>query len=88
MLTTSALDLLKTYYGYEQFRHPQEDIIHDLVAGQDLLVLMPTGGGEIFMLSNSLITALRRRYRCFTFNCINGRSSSRFDCIGHSSFLL
>lgn len=45
MLTTSALDLLKTYYGYEQFRHPQEDIIHDLVAGQDLLVLMPTGGG-------------------------------------------
>ena len=46
MLTTSALDLLKTYYGYEQFRHPQEDIIHDLVAGQDLLVLMPTGGGK------------------------------------------
>lgn len=43
---TSALDILKTYYGYEQFRVPQEDIIHDLVAGQDLLVLMPTGGGK------------------------------------------
>ena len=43
---TSALDILKTYYGYEQFRVPQEEIIHDLVAGQDLLVLMPTGGGK------------------------------------------
>ncbi|MEI6094928.1 MAG: DNA helicase RecQ [Gammaproteobacteria bacterium] len=43
---TSALDILKTYYGYEQFRLPQEEIIHDLVAGQDLLVLMPTGGGK------------------------------------------
>ena len=43
---TSALDILKTYYGYEQFRVPQEEIIHDLIAGQDLLVLMPTGGGK------------------------------------------
>lgn len=43
---TSALDILKTYYGFEQFRVPQADIIHDLVAGQDLLVLMPTGGGK------------------------------------------
>lgn len=43
---TSALDILKTYYGYEQFRVPQEEIIHDVIAGQDLLVLMPTGGGK------------------------------------------
>ena len=46
MSFTSALDLLKTYYGYEQFRGPQEAIIQDLVAGKDLLVLMPTGGGK------------------------------------------
>lgn len=43
---SSAVDILKTYYGYEQFRGPQEAIIQDLVAGQDLLVLMPTGGGK------------------------------------------
>lgn len=43
---TSALEILKTYYGYEQFRGPQEDIIQDVIAGQDLLVLMPTGGGK------------------------------------------
>lgn len=45
-MTSAALEILKTYYGYEQFRGPQEAIIHDVVAGQDLLVLMPTGGGK------------------------------------------
>lgn len=46
MIPTSALDILKTYYGFDQFRGPQEGIIHDVIAGQDLLVLMPTGGGK------------------------------------------
>ena len=42
----TARSILKDYYGFETFRHPQEDIVNDLVAGQDLLVLMPTGGGK------------------------------------------
>lgn len=37
---------LKDYYGFDQFRPPQEEIVHDLISGQDLLVLMPTGGGK------------------------------------------
>jgi ATP-dependent DNA helicase RecQ len=37
---------LKDYYGFDSFRTPQEDIVNDLIAGQDLLVLMPTGGGK------------------------------------------
>ncbi len=44
--TTTARSILKDYYGFDTFRHPQEDIVDDLVAGQDLLVLMPTGGGK------------------------------------------
>ncbi|KTD21205.1 DNA helicase RecQ [Legionella londiniensis] len=43
---TPALDALKNYYGFESFRPPQEDIITDLISGQDLLILMPTGGGK------------------------------------------
>lgn len=46
MTTATILDTLKTYYGFEQFRGPQEAIIQDVLAGQDLLVLMPTGGGK------------------------------------------
>ena len=38
--------VLKEYYGFEAFRHPQEEIVSDLIAGVDLLVLMPTGGGK------------------------------------------
>ena len=45
-LQTTPLDVLKQYYGFDNFRHPQADIIHDLIHGQDLLVLMPTGGGK------------------------------------------
>jgi ATP-dependent DNA helicase RecQ len=38
--------ILKSLYGFDSFRPPQENIVHDIVNGQDLLVLMPTGGGK------------------------------------------
>ena len=41
-----ALQLLKDYYGFDAFRHPQEEIVQDVVNGLDVLVLMPTGGGK------------------------------------------
>lgn len=42
----TASQILKDYYGFDAFRAQQEDIINDLIAGLDLLVLMPTGGGK------------------------------------------
>ena len=41
-----ALQILRSVFGYEQFRAPQAEVIATLVAGGDALVLMPTGGGK------------------------------------------
>ena len=37
---------LKKYYGFNQFREYQDDIINDILNKDDLLVTMPTGGGK------------------------------------------
>jgi ATP-dependent DNA helicase RecQ len=41
-----ALDVLRSRFGYDEFRFKQRQIIENLIAGRDALVLMPTGGGK------------------------------------------
>lgn len=39
-------DILKKYFGYDTFREGQETLIDGILAGQDVLGIMPTGAGK------------------------------------------
>src|SRR5665811_2375009 len=41
-----SLQLLQSVFGYSHFRDNQGEIIEHLIAGNDAMVLMPTGGGK------------------------------------------
>lgn len=43
---TPLKEALKRYFGFDGFKQNQEAIIRSLLDGQDVFVLMPTGGGK------------------------------------------
>jgi len=45
-MSAAAREVLSRVFGYPAFRGQQEEIVDQLVAGGDALVLMPTGGGK------------------------------------------
>ena len=39
-------DALQRYFGFDKFKGPQEEIIKNVLNGEDTFVIMPTGGGK------------------------------------------
>ena len=46
MDTSSPVETLMKYWGYDAFRPLQEDIVKSILDGKDTLALLPTGGGK------------------------------------------
>ena len=44
--SSPAQEVLRSVFGYEQFRHQQQAIVDQVISGGDALVMMPTGGGK------------------------------------------
>src|SRR5882757_5587888 len=42
----AANDLLRTVFGFAEFRAGQAEIIETILAGRDVLAVMPTGSGK------------------------------------------
>ncbi len=42
----SAVDLLGTVFGFDSFRPGQQEIVDAVIAGENVLAIMPTGGGK------------------------------------------
>ena len=45
-MQTDALDCLRRYFGYESFRPGQQALVEAVLAGRDVLGVMPTGAGK------------------------------------------
>ncbi len=45
-MNKTPIEILKAVFGYDSFRGQQQEVIEQVIAGQDALVLMPTGGGK------------------------------------------
>lgn len=44
--STQSRDLLKSFFGFDDFRGRQSEIVAAVMQGQDAFVMMPTGGGK------------------------------------------
>lgn len=42
----TSQDILKSFFGYNEFRSGQEEIITSIMSGKNVLAVLPTGGGK------------------------------------------
>lgn len=62
--TKTPLSVLAEHWGFQAFRHPQESVISTVLAGQDALVVMATGGGKSLCYQVNLCSPVHQLQKC------------------------
>ena len=73
----SAAVLLKDVFGFDAFRPGQQEIVEAVIAGENTLAIMPTGGGKSLCFPTACIGARRRHRRHFPADRPDARPSAR-----------
>jgi ATP-dependent DNA helicase RecQ len=74
-------EILKQYFGYDEFREGQSELINALISGKDVLGIMPTGAGKslcyqipsmllpgVMLVISPLISLMRDQVQALTVN--------------------
>lgn len=76
-------DLLKQYFGYDEFRPGQKEIIQKVIDQENVLGIMPTGSGK--SICYQLPALIRWAYcGCVPFNLFDEGSGGRGESIRYT----
>ena len=81
----TPLTYLQQIYGFDAFRDHQEIIIDRVLSGEHTLLIMPTGGGKIVVLSDTSADSRRSWYYRIPADCTYAGPGSRLEATGYKS---
>src|SRR5690606_7717984 len=79
-----ALDVLKKYWGHPGFRPLQLDIINSILANDDTLALLPTGGGKSICFQ---VPALMKEGICLVVSPLIALMKDQVDALKRKNIL-
>ena len=74
------LSILRQYWGYNDFRGIQRQVIESIAAGRDTLCLMPTGGGKSITFQ---VPALALKGVCIVFTPLIALMKDQVEALRH-----